>query len=105
MDAYVDHAFDVNCGVAFGHAHEILKLAADKVGKFEFQTLGNPRPLVPHGQICPRWSIPDVLQGSGAQTNMCTRELQSSLNCTATTGFRLLHMYAPRTCAPGRNNT
>lgn len=101
----MDHAFDVNCGVAFGHAHEILKLAADKVGKFEFQTLGNPRPLVPHGQICPRWSIPDVLQGSGAQTNMCTRELQSSLNCTATTGFRLLHMYAPRTCAPGRNNT
>ena len=69
MDAHIDHTFEASCGVAFGHATEILQIDSEAIGKFEFQTLG------PLGAIRSAWpklpklltlSDPGCMQGNGA---------------------------------------
>ena len=69
MDDNIDHTFEASCGVAFGHANEVLQIDSEAIGKFEFQTLG------PLGAICSAWpklpklltlSDPGCMQGNGA---------------------------------------
>ncbi len=49
MDDNIDHTFEASCGVAFGHANEVLQIDSEAIGKFEFQTLG------PLGAIRSAW--------------------------------------------------